>query len=178
VSKPLLFISHRYADRDIARVIAEFVRYMSRGEVDVYTSSDAAFGGAPSSPNLNDQLRRVLWNTDTVILVYTSGDGDWSYCMWECGVATNPSSPETNFIVFQCGRDVPHLFASELRVDARRPEDLRQFTQQMLSSPHFFPRFGRALAPDVRPDFVQQAAQRLYKELSGVLPGSGEGAAG
>ena len=39
---------------------------------------------------LNAELRQALWGAGAVILVYTSPDEDWGYCMWECGVATLP----------------------------------------------------------------------------------------
>jgi len=33
---PLLFISHRHADREIADVVRKFINYQSRGDVKVY----------------------------------------------------------------------------------------------------------------------------------------------
>jgi len=28
--------------------------------------------------------------SDVVMLIFTTESEDWSYCMWECGVATDP----------------------------------------------------------------------------------------
>ena len=85
----------------------------------MHLSSSPEFTGPRFGRGLNDQLRQALWNTEVLILVYTSADQDWSYCMWECGVATQPQSPNTNIIVFQCGSDVPAPFQDVLRVNAR-----------------------------------------------------------
>ena len=176
---PLLFISHKHTDHAIARVIADFIVDQSRGEVDVHLSSDAAFDGPRFGPNLNAQLRQTLWKTDALILVYTSGeDQDWSYCMWECGAAAHPESPDTTLIVFQCWRDVPKPFADDLRVNARSLTDLEGFTKQLLTDPRFFPRLGKALAPQVRPDTIEKEAKKLWETLtlSGVLPDPDSGA--
>ncbi len=174
---PLLFISHKHTDHAIAKVIADFITDQSRGEVDVHLSSDSSFAGPRFGPSLNDQLRQTLWKTDALILIYTSGeDQDWSYCMWECGAAANPDSPETTLIVFQCWRDVPKPFADDLRVNARSLDDLQRFTKQLLTEPRFFPRLGRALAPQVRSDTIQKEAKKLWETLGGVLPDPDGGA--
>src|SRR5262245_54449735 len=97
--RPLLFISHKHADAAIAQVVASFIEDRSNGTVSVYLSSSPDFAGPKFGKNLNAQLRETLWQTRALILVYTSQDADWSYCMWECGVATHPQSPDTSIIV-------------------------------------------------------------------------------
>jgi hypothetical protein len=177
MSKPLLFISHKHTDHAIAKVIGDFINDESRNEVDLHLSSDPKYQGPRFGPNLNAQLRQTLWKTDALILVYTSTDGeDWSYCMWECGAAAHPDSPNTTLIVFQCWRDVPKPFADDLRVNARGLDDIKKFTKQLLTSTDFFPRLGRALAPMVEQETINKAANRLYENLRGVLPHPDDGA--
>ena len=79
-----------------------------------------------------------MLDTQVLILIYTSPDEDWSYCMFECGVATDPKSPHTNIIVFQCGRDAPKPFEDQLRVDVRRFDDIRKFSKAFFTDPTFF----------------------------------------
>jgi hypothetical protein len=88
MADPLLFISHKHSDSKIAQVLAAFIEERSNGRVKVHLSSSPDFQGPRYGKGLNSQLRDALWNTDVLILVYTSADQDWSYCMWECGVAT------------------------------------------------------------------------------------------
>ena len=174
---PLLFISHKHTDRAIARVIADFITDQSRGEVDVFLSSDSSFEKPKVGLGLNAQLRQTLWRTDALILVYTSADDqDWSYCMWECGAAAAPNSPETNIFVFKCWRDVPKPFDDKVIVDARDLTSLQNFTGQLLKDPTFFPRRGEALAPQVKPETVEKEAKKLLTALNGVLPDLDDGA--
>src|SRR5262245_18447066 len=107
MSNPLIFISHKHADSAIASVISSFLREKTLGKIDVFQSSDNRFQWPKFGDNINEELRKTLWNADALILVYTSADNDWSYCMYECGIATHPGSPDTRVIVFQCGKDVP-----------------------------------------------------------------------
>src|SRR6516225_10466614 len=108
--KPLLFISHKHSDRQIAEVLAQFIEERSTARIKVHLSSSPDFQGPKFGKALNAQLRDALWKTELLILLYTSSDQDWSYCMWECGMAAHPESPNTTIIVFQCGADIPSPF--------------------------------------------------------------------
>jgi len=169
-TKPTLFISHKHGDAKIALCLAKFIESRTQGRVTVYLSSSAEFEGPRYGPNLNDQLRRALWYTDVLLLVYTSADLDWSYCMWECGVATDSQSPETNIIVFQCGRNVPPPFQDVLRVNPRVMDDMKRFANQFLRDPSFFPTLGTALIPMFKDEYVQDAAEELHSKLQEVVP--------
>jgi hypothetical protein len=170
--RPLLFISHRHHDRAIADVIRNFTVNRSGGRVNVFQSSAAAAEGPRIGENLNEELISNLWRASMVFLVYTRQDEDWSYCMWECGVATHPQSRDTKIILFQCGSHPPPIFADQVRVNIRAPLDVHRFVSEFLTSPDFFPRYGRAIAPGFRPDDanVESAAQELFELLQGVAP--------
>jgi hypothetical protein len=112
---PLLFVSHKHSDRQIALALARFIEERSAARIKVHLSSSPDFQGPRFGKALNAQLREALWKTKVLILVYTSPDQDWSYCMWECGMASHPQSPNTTVIVLQCGADVPSPFQDVLR---------------------------------------------------------------
>jgi hypothetical protein len=90
--------------------------------------------------------------------------------MWECGTATHPESPNTHVVVFQCGRDVPTPFASDLRVDVRNINDVKGFTKQLLTDPNFFPGRDQAIAPNLPPAALEEASNELFAKLKEVLP--------
>lgn len=165
---PLLFISHKHADSKIARVLADFIEERSSGHVKVHLSSSPDFKGPMYGKGLNDQLRQALWDTEVLILVYTSADQDWSYCMWECGVAIHPQSTSTTVVVFQCGSDVPAPFNDVLRVNVRKYEDIKRFIDQFLRDPKFFPSLNGALAPALKDIHVENAAKELHKDIGEV----------
>jgi hypothetical protein len=175
-ARPLLFISHRHLDKQIADSIRTFVTARSGGRVRVFQSSDASAEGPRIGRSLNQELTRNLWEASMVILVYTSEDQDWSYCMWECGVATHPQSPDTRIVLFQCGSRFPGVFADQVRVNIQQAADVQRFTNDFLTSPDFFPRYGQPLAPGFHPNDqnVEQAAQAFYDELRRTAPVEGE----
>jgi hypothetical protein len=177
--EPTLFISHKHSDSRIAQVVAAFCQEKSNNAVTVHLSSSPDFKGPKIGRGLNAQLRQALWDTDVLILIYTSStDQDWSYCMWECGVANDSQSPETNIIVFQCGSDYPAPFNDVVRVNVRNLDHIKLFVKDFLRDPNFFPALnGTALAPRLTDSLVESAAKLLYDNISAVLPPLDDGLA-
>ena len=169
MTQPTLFISHKHSDAAIAKEIAHFVEKL--GDIKVHLSSSPEFEGPKFGPNLNAQLRQALWKTDVLILVYTTADENWSYCMWECGVATQQNSPNTNIIVLQCGRDVPGPFEDVLRVNAHSFDDIKKLTHQLVRDPEIFPSLGRAIRDNVKDSLVNDWAREFHEKLVKLLPG-------
>lgn len=173
--RPLLFISHRHADRPIADIVRRFVTDRSGGRISVFQSSSADAEGARVGRELRRELKENLWKAGVVVLIYTSADEDWSYCMWECGVATRPQSPETRIVVFQCGPQPPTVYQDAVRVDARDATEIQKFVSDFLTSQDFFPQNDEAIAPGFSPngDEVREATRQLHEALSGF--GSADG---
>jgi hypothetical protein len=94
--EPMVFISHKHTDRGIADAVRSFIERRSNREVRVYQSSSAEAEAPDVGRALTAELKAALWKTGIVILLYTSEDQDWQWCMWECGVATNPNSPDSS----------------------------------------------------------------------------------
>jgi hypothetical protein len=166
---PKLFISHKHSDARIAKVLAEWVRQKSNAGVSIHLSSDPEFEGPRTGKSLNEQLIRALWLTDAFILVYTSIDEDWSYCMWECGLATHPNSPETSIRVLQCGDDVPAPFADKVRIKVSRFADIKRFAIEFFQHRDFFPD-RPALAPNLKESDIDMYARQLHEELVALSP--------
>ncbi|HEY2294954.1 MAG TPA: hypothetical protein VGM86_29980 [Thermoanaerobaculia bacterium] len=104
-------------------------------------------------------------------MIYTSPDQDWSYCMWECGVALLPESPDTRIILFRCSGTSPALFAEQVNVNARDLVSVQQFVDDFLTSPDFFPGSSGPITkfqPHGRE--VANAAADLFQKLQPILP--------
>lgn len=170
--QPSIFISHKHADRQIATELRKFLDRWSRKEIPVFQSSEPLAKGPRLGHTLTAELKQALWDTGVVLLVYTTEDQDWSYCMWECGVATKPESPQTRIIVLQCAAETPRVFDDQVRVDVRDLGDVLKFVKDYLTDPEFFPGASTAVAPKLSPDGpeVQEAAADLHKKLSEVIP--------
>jgi TIR domain len=171
--KPAIFISHKHADRAIADALRNWISDVSLGGVTTYQSTfpdNAPRVGAP----LNDELRRQLHDSQAVVCLFTSPDEDWAYCMWECGVATDPMTEGTRIIVFQFSDAYPPPFQDRVRVDVREKTDIQKFVRSFLTDPDFFPGQGHALAPDLPPAApqVETKAEDLYNRLTEVVPGA------
>ncbi len=78
----------------------------------------------------------------------------------------------TKVIVFQCTKNVPSPFQSQVRVNTHNKVDIEKFTVQFLTDPKFFPHYGKAVAPSLTADSPQisQAAEDLYSQLDAVTP--------
>lgn len=165
MAKPLVFISHKHDDRDIAAKVAKWVQEATDFNMDVFLSSHEGFKGPRFGREINKELRSALWRSDALILIYTTDDREWSYCMWECGVANDASSPETTVIVFQFSDDVPRVLGGTNLVDARKPADIRRFTSQFFTDPEFFPSLNGALKPNLPVEVINAKADLLFAEL-------------
>ncbi|MEA2218220.1 MAG: hypothetical protein QOJ35_846 [Solirubrobacteraceae bacterium] len=169
-SQPLVFISHRHADREIADVVREFMRYRSGGDVEVFQTSSADAQAPKIGRNVNREIMKALWRSEVLVLIYTSQDRDWDYCMWECGVATHRESDDTNVIVLQCGRQLPRVFADQVAVDVRDPEKLRRFVNAFLTDADFFPGREEPVTRFQPHDAnVERASRSLFEELQDVI---------
>jgi hypothetical protein len=166
-----LFISHKHVDKKIADVISSFITMHSGGRVNIYQSSSPWTDAPKVGRNLNKELRETLWSTNVLILVYTTTDHDWSYCMWECGVASHPQSPDTKIILFQCGSNSPAVFTEQVNVNMRDLVDIQKFTNELLTSPDFFPGFSAAVTKfKSNGREVASAAADLFQQLEPALP--------
>jgi hypothetical protein len=151
-------------------VIRDFVTYRSGGNVDVYQSSSSEAQAPKIGRNINQELRAALRQTQVLLLVYTSQERDWDYCMWECGCATSDETEETRLIVMQCGRHLPRVFADQLAVDLRDSEKVRRFVNEFLTDPKFVPGRDQPLTGFQAGDAnVQRAADSLFEDLQSVL---------
>jgi hypothetical protein len=169
---PLVFISHKHSDSLIADEIRKWIHKWSLREVAVFQSSTPDARNPEVGRVLTTELHKALWTCGAVILVYTTEDHDWSWCMYECGVATIPESPNSRVVVFQCAADRPKVFQDQVVVDARNAKDIKKFTIAFLTEQSFFPDAAHAVAPELRPEHteVDEAAGELFTELAKVLP--------
>lgn len=168
---PIFYISCKQADLKIAAVMRDFIATRSNNEIEIIQPRGASSAdGVRLGKVLSDEIKQALWAAGVMLLIYTTADQDWSWCMWECGVATKPGSQETRIVVLQCGAEVPEVFADHVRVDARDRQSVLRFVSDFLTQPNFFPDWGRALAPKLNTDQVRAAATDLYEKLQAVLP--------
>jgi hypothetical protein len=165
--QPLLFISHKHVDYELAKVLSDFIDNYTAAQLRIHSSSDPDFLGPSAGRVITQELCRTLWETQALILLYTSADQNWSYCLWECGVATN-SGNHTNIIVFQCGDEQPAVYEGWLMVKASDLKSIRRFVDQVFRQPNFFAGRDKAVTgfSEKRCD---ELAEELHKKLGEVI---------
>jgi hypothetical protein len=169
--RPLLFISHKHENCAIANALREFVKLATAGKVEVFQSSSEQAETTRAGHRLDQELKKALWQSDAFIMLYTYKELDWSYCMYEYGIADHKESPDTRIILFRCCDGEPALFAGQVNVDVRDPDSILKFTKQFLTDHDFFPNRASAIT-DHAPTSgaVVQAAEQLFKTLQPLLP--------
>jgi hypothetical protein len=166
--KPLLFISHKHEDAEIGEAVAKFVRRVSGGRVDVFLSSNSQFEGPRVGKDMNKELSEALWRAGVIILVYTSQDKDWSWCMWECGVSLEPQSPDTKVVVLRCLKDEPPVFKGSVHVLAWDPASIEGFAKRFLDE-DFFPGL-REPVTGLSETELSKEAEDLHGDLVDAIP--------
>jgi len=172
--KPVLFISHRHEQKPIADVIRQFADTWTGGQIEIHQSSSADAEGPRQGQNLTSQLRNALWRASVVVLLYTTQDEDWSYCMWECGVAQLPEPSDTKMVILQSSEQYPAVFAEHLRVGMSSETDIEKFVNDLLTDKAYFSKLGHAVTEHLpHSQIVKKAAAELHASLRPVLPERG-----
>jgi hypothetical protein len=167
VDKPTVFISHRHADATLARVVADFLDGTCAGNVQVHLSSSADFEHPQAGEQLVPELKRQLARSDVVVLVFTTDGPGWSWCMWECGVATDPRDEVmTKVVVLQCGDSAPGPYVDQIRVNALDLESVTGFVKRLLTTTDLFPSQSKPLCGygEAHPK-LRQLAAGLHADL-------------
>ena len=167
--KPAIFISHRHDDQPLADVLRRFIKQKTAGAVSIFQSSYEG-SGPEIGKILTADLGRHLCDSEVVLLIYTVNDEKWSYCMWECGVAFDPRSDDTRIVVLQCGQSAPAPLSDRVRVRLDNEVNIKQFVRELLTSPSFFPRTGRAISGlEAESREVEELGKELYDELKSLV---------
>ena len=168
---PTVFISHRHADKAIAEVVAEFLVERSAGAATIFCSSHTDFVRPIAGDNLTVSLKHALGASHLVVLIFTSAAEDWSWCMWECGIATDPNDERpTKVVVLQCGDSAPRPYGDQVRVDARSRDSLTGFVKTVLTTTDYFPEVGTSLTKfSGESKQIKEYAEVLHTDLGKVL---------
>jgi hypothetical protein len=161
------FISHRHDDYQLADIVRKHLVDWGVEHQDIFQSSYSE-SGARIGESLSQQLREKLHEAKVVVLLYTFGDANWAYCMWESGVAINPRKLDTRIVVLQCTPDILGPFGSDVVVRVNETETQR-FAHQVHCMDGFWPGLP-ALRPMIPEAALSDRAARFYSELRDAVP--------
>ncbi len=148
-----IFLSHRHQDAHIAAALHEELEKWVGKDANIYRSSKPG-EGRPGA-DLNEFLKSKLKETDLFILLFTTADEDWSYCMWELGVVTGRDTRSTQVVVFNCSDQQPAVRVAKLSVNARETGSILNFVQPFMQDPDWL----------ILDENTRKGAEELIKRL-------------
>jgi hypothetical protein len=162
-----IFISHRFADKAIADVVRKHFHIWGFDNA-VFQASAPGFGPRVGE-FIADDIGNALYAAKLVILIYTLTDYDWSFCMWECGLATNPRNADTKTIVLQCNpHETPKIFEGQLLVKVTN-DGIKNFVTQLHKDENFFP--GEPpYRPNIAEEIIASYSESFLRELQNTIP--------
>lgn len=163
-----IFISHRHRDEPIADALREQLQSWSIPSESIFQSSSYRNSGRVGH-SINNEISGFLEEARLVILIYTYPDEYWDYCMFECGLAMNPKTPETSVVVFQCTEYLPRVFQDKLLVLANDLDGIRRFTVQFHKDNGFFPDYP-AFDQNLTDEGLEILSANLFHAIQDHLP--------
>lgn len=89
-----IFISHKHEDAETALLLKRRLESFGGGKVDCFVSEHVPYG-ADWFENIRENLRRA----DALVLIFTSSDMTWDWPLYEVGLATDLTDPESCSII-------------------------------------------------------------------------------
>jgi hypothetical protein len=168
-AQPLIFISHRHIDRDLAIKVADWLKVATTGNVDIFLSSDGLLG-TEVARSITDQIRVKVAQAAIMFTVYTDEEADWAWVMFEMGIAMDPNTPVTKVIVLQCGPEGPRILPDFKRVKMGLEDDRVGLVRDIFSE-GFFPTHPNLKlgGPKVDEEVLRAQAAQLWDQVSALI---------
>lgn len=165
--RPLVFISHRHADAEIAMRVSTWVKTAS-DRVDIFQSSDG-LRGITTGRHITSEIQQAVAQAAVMLVIYTDDDADWAWVMFEMGIAKDPTNPVTTVVILQCSDDFPAVLGEFKRVKLSSEADRIGFTKDLMTTP-FFPTHGDWVLRQNDPDTVRALATGLWDAVKAFVP--------
>ncbi len=159
-----VFLSHRQDDVAIADIIRKHL-YKWGFDQKVFQSTSPGHGVSPGD-EINPAIKDALRQAKLIILIYTQFDEDWSYCIWECGLATDLNTVKNKIVIFKFTNKEPKPYGANLMVNINRAE-LKNFVLHLLKVDHFLPGIS-AKKPTISDEMINTYVDDLFRELEPI----------
>jgi len=142
----VIFISHSHKDKEIADIFRETIEDWSSGSIKIVQSS---YGGAGMAigEELEQSVKKAISESSIVLLIYTGADKDWAWCMYECGLASDPTSQDsTRIVVFQSADNIPGPLKNLTAMKMSNEESIKQFIIDLHRKEDFFSKIWKSIS--------------------------------
>ncbi len=143
-----VFISHRYEDRRIANLLKNYLRPLSKYQLEVHVCEDMQ-GGVEWRKCIEDQIA----GSKVLIFLYTDDEANWSWCQYEVGLFRGES--KDGHIVCLKNTDIPKAPSTieHLQAYSADKEGIKMLFNDLLCRKDFF---GEELNPELHMDGTMQ----------------------
>ena len=163
-----VFISHRHIDKALADAFREEIQDWCGDRTAIYQSSSAE-NASKIGTRLDLAIGEAISQANLVLLIYTDAPGDYDWCMYECGLAQDPASLESNIAVFFTTEDLPEPMDNRIGIRLTQ-ESIQKLVYDFHCTPEFFARRAKPYQPQETDEQIREKADRLYKKLKAVAP--------
>jgi len=169
--KPLVFISHKHNDKRIADAFSEWLTNATRGDVNLFQSSDGLRDGPTTGRNLTEQIREAAHKAQGMFVIYTDAEQDWEWVMFEIGICLDPT-PETRIALIQCGPEVPDVLRDRLQVVLTDRDSCLRFVKELMTTDFFlggwspFAEHSDSHIESLTDDLREKIGEHLPKDIS------------
>ncbi|HEX5243543.1 MAG TPA: toll/interleukin-1 receptor domain-containing protein, partial [Tepidisphaeraceae bacterium] len=88
-----LFISHKSADRDLAKKFKDRLVILGFRDSEVYLAEEIQPGDS-----WHDDIMKALRESHALIFLYTDPSHDWDWCLFECGFFAGSKTEPANLL--------------------------------------------------------------------------------
>lgn len=169
----MVFVSHKHKDKELAKIVGSLLRTLSGFTIDAFVSSSTDSKGPGFGQNIDDELKSALAKTGLVVLVYTDPTENWDWCMWECGVATDPNdTTPTNVVVFTFGGEPPDKYKSTRNVSFGKTREkgdaktaIHPFAIDFCRQENMFPDGGSPVNTSISDAEISDACDKFVDDI-------------
>lgn len=127
-----VFISHRHEDAELAKAWQQLLRGISLGQIDPWFSSDDRAGGGMQPGEWFDQLRNLLREAHSILVVVTPGVTEGSWVVFESGYAVGSALTTIVVYFYMQERHVPDVFRTQQLYNGCDPKSVLNLCKDVM----------------------------------------------
>lgn len=154
-----IFISHRHADTKFADVLRVNLQIWGVSNSEIFQSSSAV-AKTNVWTGIYDSTVRQISECNLFIMIVTNENYDWSYCLWEAGIALGNPKTDTKLFVLSLDNYSPKVLNRSPVVKVKAP-DILNFVTSLHRDYNLFGG-ARPISPEISDEALTLRATHLF----------------
>ncbi len=161
-----IFVSHKHEDAPIAQAFVEELKHWGIAPGRIFLSSSAT-NGPVIGENLDAELKKALQECRVLFFLYTSGHADWSWCVYEIGLANHPERNTRVVCLKLTSQPLLPMINQDIVVEFSQT-DFERFGYQFHKQPGFLSDTD-AFAPQMADDAATNRGRALHQHMKELI---------